>query len=145
MASVLIVDDERPIRQLVGRWLRDAGYTFREAEHSEAAIAAMAAEPAAVVFCDIQMPGHDGLWLTRQLRQQYPMTAVVLATGVTTVPPNVSMQSGVLAYLVKPFRRETLLSALAQALRWHEEAAAAGPTAHDAGQLDQWLASLDKH
>jgi FixJ family two-component response regulator len=103
----------------------------------------MVASPADVVFCDVQMPGHDGLWLTRQLRAQYPSTAVILATGVTTVPPNVSMQSGVLAYLVKPFRRAALLESLEQALKWHHEAARGGAPAHDADVLDRWLESLE--
>ena len=57
----------------------------------------MEKQPAAVVFCDIQMPGHDGIWLTAELRKLYRKTAVVLATGVSTVAPGVSMQSGVLA------------------------------------------------
>ena len=146
MPSILIVDDERSIRQLVGRWLGDADYTFREAENADAALAVMAESPASVVFCDVQMPGHDGLWLTRQLRAQYPNTAVVLATGVTTVPPDVSMQSGVLAYLVKPFRRETLLSALEEALQWHEQAVASGArSAEDPAILEEWLNRLDQH
>lgn len=143
MASVLIVDDEPSIRQLVGRWLGDAGHSYAEAENAEAALAAMAASQAAVVFCDIQMPGHDGIWLTRELRAKYPFTAVVLATGVTSVPPKVSMQSGVLAYLVKPFQRETLIDALRQAMNWHKEAVAAGLHAPEAAVLDQWLNSLD--
>ena len=145
MAPILIVDDEPSIRHLVGRWLGDAGYSFVEAESADAALAAMAEAPAAVVFCDVQMPGHDGIWLTRQLRAQYPTTAVVLATGITNVPPNVSMQSGVLAYLVKPFRRDTVLEALQQALHWHEDAAKAGLTDHDADKLDQWLNTLESH
>jgi DNA-binding NtrC family response regulator len=143
MDSVLIVDDEQPIRHLVGRWLGDAGYEFAEAENADAALAAMAVRQSAVVFCDVQMPGHDGIWLTRQLRAQYPTSAVVLATGVTTVPPNVSMQSGVLAYLVKPFRRETLLDALLQALTWHHDAVKSGGKSQDAAQLDAWLDTLE--
>ena len=83
MPSVLLVDDESAIRQLVGRWLSDAGISYGEAEDADAALRAMSASPAAVVFCDVQMPGHDGLWLTRQLRAQYPTAAIILATGVT--------------------------------------------------------------
>ena len=145
MPSILIVDDERSIRQLVARWLGDAGHTFHDADSADTALAVMAKTPAAVVFCDVQMPGHDGLWLTRQLRAQYPNTAVVLATGVTTVPPNISMQSGVLAYLVKPFRREALLGALDEALKWHEQATASGArAAEDPAVLEDWLDGLDQ-
>lgn len=144
MATVLVVDDERSIRQLLGRWLSDAGYSYSEAENADAALVAMEAQPADVVFCDVQMTGRDGLWLTRELRSRYPTSAVVLATGLATVPPSVSMQSGVLAYLVKPFRRETVLDALRRALAWHEEAAAGRSEPHDAQKLDMWLDSLEK-
>jgi len=145
MGSILIVDDEPSIRQLVGRWLTDAGYTYSVAENADTAMTSMSSIPADVVFCDIRMPGHDGLWLTRQLRAQYPTTAVILATGVTNVPPSVSMQSGVLAYLVKPFRRETLLGALKQGLEWHEQATAAGVRPGDASLLENWLNELEHH
>lgn len=143
MGPILVVDDEPSIRHLVGRWLVDAGYVFAEAETADGALAAMAGDPAPVVFCDVRMPGRDGLWLTRELRARYPTTAVVLATGVATVPPNVSMQSGVLAYLVKPFRREMVLDALDQALKWHEQAAAAGGAQQDPATLERWLDSLE--
>jgi DNA-binding NtrC family response regulator len=143
MSSVLVVDDEKAIRQLVGRWLSDAGFQYDEAEDADAALRAMSVSPASAVFCDVQMPGHDGLWLTRQLRAQYPTTAVILATGVTTVPPNVSMQAGVLAYLVKPFRRDALLDALDQALKWHEQAVSSGVHGHDPDVLNRWLKSLE--
>lgn len=143
MGPILIVDDEPSIRHLVGRWLVDAGHTFAEADTADAALEAMRAAAAPVVFCDIRMPGRDGLWLTRELRARYPTTAVVLATGVSDVPPSVSMQSGVLAYLVKPFRRELLLDVLAQALQWHHDAIAAGGHHHDAATLEQWLDTLE--
>jgi len=144
MVSILIVDDERPIRQVLARWLSDAGYRTAEADGADAAMASMAAESSAVVLCDVQMPGHDGLWLTRQLRAQHPATAIVLVTGITTVPPSMSMQDGVLAYLVKPFKRETLLEAVQQGVKWHEQALASGERAATSEELDRWLDRLEK-
>jgi FixJ family two-component response regulator len=97
-----------------------------------------------VVFCDIQMPGHDGIWLTAELRKLYRETAVVLATGVSTVPPGVSMQSGVLAYLVKPLSHHSVIEALTIALVWHTETAATGPRPEDTPErLQEWLDSLE--
>ena len=40
--------------------------------------------PSDVVICDIQMPGHDGLWLVARVRERFPNVAIVLATGVET-------------------------------------------------------------
>jgi DNA-binding NtrC family response regulator len=144
MVPILIVDDERAIRHVLARWLSDAGYRCAEAETADAALASMASDPSAVVLCDVQMPGHDGLWLTRQLRTQYPATAIVLVTGITTVPPSMSMQAGVLAYLVKPFQRETLLEAVQQGVKWHEQAVASGDRTVNTQDLDQWLDRLEQ-
>ena len=97
----------------------------------------------ALIWLPIQMPGKDGLWLTAQLRRTYPMSAVILATGVSSVPPNVSMQAGVLAYLVKPFTRQALLTSLATATKWVQETKIHGPNAEDRGdKLTDWLDEL---
>ena len=56
------------------------------------------------------------------------------------------MRSGVMAYLVKPFRRDGLLEALGQGLSWHEQAAAAGIAIRpeDPAVLDDWLNGLEQ-
>lgn len=144
MARLLIVDDESPVRGMIQRCIQDLGHEIGEAENAQAALASMAKAPADVVFCDVQMPGEDGLWLTAQIRNRYPATAVILATGVSTVAPNISMQAGVLAYLVKPFSRQALRDALAVALKWHEAAKVSGPRPEDVGErLQDWLDSLE--
>jgi DNA-binding NtrC family response regulator len=131
------------MRDVIRICVKGLAHQVCEAGNAEEALAAMAEAPADVVFCDIQMPGEDGLWLTGQIRNKYPTTAVILATGVSTVAPRISMQAGVLAYLVKPFSRAALLDALATALAWHEEAKASGPRPeHTGGQLTDWLDSL---
>jgi DNA-binding NtrC family response regulator len=144
MALILIVDDEHSVRQVLARWIQGAEYEILEAESADAALQVMEKQPAAVVFCDIQMPGHDGLWLTAELRKRYRKTAVVLATGVSTVAPGVSMQSGVLAYLVKPLRHDPVIEALKVALAWHTETVATGPRLEDTPErLQKWLDSLE--
>ncbi len=126
MALILIVDDEPSVRRLLARWISSAGHQVLEAESADAALAVMEKQPAAVVFSDIQMPGRDGLWLTSEVRTRYPMTAVVLATSVSSVAPQVSMQVGVLGYLVKPFSQKSVNRALEAALAWHMTTAAGG-------------------
>jgi DNA-binding NtrC family response regulator len=144
MALILIVDDEHSVRQVLARWIQGAGHEILEAESADAALQVMEKQPAAVVFCDIQMPGHDGLWLTAELRKRYRKTAVVLETKVSTVAPGVSMQSGVLAYLVKPLRHDSVIEALKVALAWHTETVATGPRPEDTPErLQEWLDSLE--
>lgn len=144
MALILIVDDEHYVREVLARWIQRDGHQILEAGSAEAALQIMEQQPAAVAFVDIQMPGHDGIWLTAELRKLYPTTAVVLATGVSTVPPRVSLQSGVLAYLVKPLSHHSVVEALKIALAWHAETVATGPRPEDtAERLQEWLDSLE--
>lgn len=143
MARVMVVDDEPGVREVVRRFIEAEGHEVCEAGDAEAALRVMEQQRADMTFCDIQMPGHDGIWLTRQLRQRYPDLPVVLATSVTTVPPSVSMQCGVLAYLIKPLERSAVVAALGTALAWQKQVVEAGPKPEDSGdRLDQWLAAL---
>ena len=123
MALILVVDDEASVREILGRWLIAAGYEAAEAESAEAALDAMARTAASVVMCDIEMPGQGGLWMAEQLRQRYPAAAMVLATGVDSIPPATSFKPGIVEYLVKPFERERVLKAVAAAVVWHTAAA----------------------
>ena len=146
MADILIVDDEAGARRLLMRCTDGLGHQIFEADSADAALKVMAHRLTAVVFCDIQMPGQDGLWLTMELRKRYPTTAIILATSVQTVPPRFSLQAGVLAYLVKPFQRPFVANAVAAALKWHDEAVSAGPVTEDSGDwVPQWLDSLDRN
>lgn len=146
MSLVLIVDDEADVRRVLKRWIAGAGHELVETDSAAAALEVLARRPADVVFCDVQMlGGRDGLWLAGELRRRYPASAVVLATGVSTVSSSISLQAGVLAYLVKPFERKRLLEALQTAIKWHEDTTAAGPRPEDTGdRLTAWLESLEE-
>jgi len=143
MATVLIVDDESHVRELLGHTIRKAGHQVLEAESSDAALKVMTQHQAAVVFTDIQMPGHDGRWLTIELRKRYPHTAIVLATSVTDLEPTITLRFGVLSYLLKPFDLHAVGEALRMALEWHEDAVATGTAAIEQGRLEAWLDSLE--
>jgi CheY-like chemotaxis protein len=142
MAEVLIVDDEKVVRDVLKRWLRATGHNIQEADSADAALKVLERTPAAVVFSDVQMPGHDGIWLTTEIRKRYPATAVVLATAVSTIAPRFSMQAGVMAYLVKPFEEADVLEALSKALAWHAQATNKPPQAVGLDDLMSWLDSL---
>ncbi len=140
MGSVMIVDDEAQIREVLVRWLVPAGYETREAVDAETALELMAAHPSDVVLCDIQMPGQGGLWLVERLREQFPQSAIVLATADEAVPPFVSLKGGVVDYLVKPYGRERVLAAVRRGVEWHQAAAARGPERKPAEDpLGNWI------
>jgi putative nucleotidyltransferase with HDIG domain len=121
--SVLVVDDENGVRDLISRWLLSGGYCVTSAESADAALGMMETAPAAVALCDIRMPGHDGLWLADRIRHLFPETAVIMATGVQDVGAAVdSLRQGVVDYLTKPFGRDRLREAVVRGLEWHRAA-----------------------
>lgn len=102
--QVLVVDDEAPIRELLVRWLTGWGYTVKAAASADEALALMTAEPAAILVCDIEMPGHDGLWLTGRVLEQWPDTTIIM--GTVHDDPRIVRSSrtlGALWYVTKPF------------------------------------------
>jgi DNA-binding NtrC family response regulator len=140
MSLVLIVDDQSAIRELLISWIGREGYQTAQAADAETALDAMIARPADVVFCDVQMPGHGGFWLADRLRERFPETAIILATGNENVPPAVSLQVGVVEYLVKPFSREAVLKAVRHGLEWHQISMAVRSKQTDrTGSIEKWL------
>ncbi len=121
---VLVVDDEASICTLMRRWLEARGYRVSLATDAPGALELLSASPAAVAICDLRMPGRGGLWLTDQLRREFPDTAVIIATGVSDVTAAVEgLRQGVVDYLTKPFDRQRLFDAVARAVEWHRAAA----------------------
>ena len=119
---VLIVDDEPPIRRLLQAWVTEEGHEASDAGSAEQALAiAQETGPPAVAFCDLRLPGQDGLWLAEQFRASYPETAVVMATAVHEFNVAVtSLQARVVDYMAKPYTRERFAGALKQALMVHQ-------------------------
>jgi DNA-binding NtrC family response regulator len=124
MASLLIVDDDPRIQELLRRWLKPAGYTLRFAENANVALAAIAEQQPAVIVCDIHMPGPNGLWLADRVRDIAPTTAILLATGDGNVPPFETLRRGVVAYVLKPFQRDQFLRAVSTGVAWSQTALA---------------------
>src|SRR3954462_11867745 len=84
-AHLLVVDDQEVVRDFLTHCLEDWGYSVTVAESALEALHAMVAQPAAVVFCDIRMPVHDGLWLLDRLRDDWPDANVIMTTAIDDV------------------------------------------------------------
>jgi CheY-like chemotaxis protein len=116
VAYVLVVDDEESIRKLLMRWLVGWGYESKEAASANDALELMSADPASIILCDVMMPVHDGIWLTEQVRQRWPKTAVVMASSAQDMETVMRMRKqGAVDYITKPFGREMLRQALLRA------------------------------
>src|SRR3954462_2768391 len=133
--SVLIVDDENSVRNLMARWLESGGFRVTTAGSAEEALGRLHEFPPAVALCDIRMPGHDGVWLAERIRQQFPETAVIMATGVHDADAAVqTLRQGVIDYLTKPFGKQRLREAVTRGLEFH----------HSAWDARLWRESLEQ-
>jgi two-component system, OmpR family, response regulator ResD len=116
--SVLVVDDEPTIAEVVARYLERAGYETRIAADGVAAIdAASSARPDLVVL-DLMLPGIDGLEVMRRLREQDRGTPVILLTAKGEESDRViGLRLGADDYVVKPFSPAELVARVDAVLR----------------------------
>ncbi|MBC3955091.1 sigma-54-dependent transcriptional regulator [Pseudomonas triticifolii] len=115
--SVIVVDDEAPIRQAVEQWLTLSGFTVQVFARAEECLARLPEHFPGVVLTDVRMPGISGLDLLARLQDLDKDLPVILLTGHGDVPMAVeAMREGAYDFLEKPFSPETLISNLRRAL-----------------------------
>ncbi len=117
--SVLVVDDEPTIAEVVSRYLERAGYRTRVAGDGPAAIEAATRQRPDLVVLDLMLPGVDGLEVMRRLREQGPdRIAVILLTAKGEESDRViGLRLGADDYVVKPFSPAELVARVDAVLR----------------------------
>jgi len=117
-ATLLIVDDEPDVREVLEEYFVSHGYAAKAAENATAARALAAAHPIDVALLDIHMPGEDGLSLARHLRERYPKVAIIMLTSAGTVIDRiVGLEMGADDYVPKPFDPRELAARVKSVLR----------------------------
>lgn len=107
--KILIVEDEAPLRETLGTFLRRRRHTVFEAEHGAAALARLAGEPVELVIADIRMPILDGIELLKAIKRDWPETEVVLVTGFQDLETAIAAtRYDAYDYLTKPYRLEEI-------------------------------------
>ena len=112
-ATILVVDDEVELRQLIVRQLRIEGYKVLEAGYGMEALAVAASSPEAIdlVLSDIRMPGMPGTELAQRLMAEHPGLQVVLMSAHPIDDVTFSADCrGVITVLTKPFESKSLLA-----------------------------------
>src|SRR2546428_644539 len=104
MATILIVDDEKNIREHLALYVRSLRHRAEVAPDATEALALLERHDPDVIFSDVRMAGMDGLALLREIRRRRPDAVVVLMTAYARVAGAVeAMRAGAYDYLVKPF------------------------------------------
>jgi two-component system OmpR family response regulator len=128
-ATVLVVDDEEYIRDLVTSSLRLAGFTARAVPDGTQALAAVDRDRADLVILDVRLPGMDGFEVCRKLRADGNDVPVIFLTARDTPEDRLSgFTKGGDDYVTKPFSLEELIARVRAVLRRTQPAARRGST-----------------
>jgi CheY-like chemotaxis protein len=119
MATILVVDDDGQIREMLRRILERYGYKVLEAEDGRPAKRMLAQQEIDLVICDLFMPDQDGLQTIRELHKQYPSLPIIATSGAQNWGTNfleVAEKLGAAATLSKPFLPVDLKALVARLL-----------------------------
>ena len=112
MKTVLIIDDEPPIRRLLGLTLEPAGYRVCEAETGQLGLQEAAAKRPDAIILDLGLPDMDGLTALKRLREWSQTPVLVLTVRNQEADKVAALDGGADDYLTKPFGTEELLARL---------------------------------
>ncbi len=117
MPSILIVDDERSVRDSLKMILEYERYEISFAEHGEAALRLLASAPVDLVLLDVKMAGMDGLEVLQKIREKNTELPVIMISGHGTIETAVeATKLGAFDFLPKPLDRDKLLVTVRNAL-----------------------------
>ena len=125
MTSVLVVDDEPIVREVVVRYLRRDGYTTLEAGDGEVARRVIEAGSPALVILDVMLPGLDGLELCRWIRRRSDLPVILLTARGEEADRIAGLELGADDYVTKPFSPRELAARVGTVLRRASTAPAA--------------------
>ncbi len=113
--TVLVVDDERAIRDLLSDEISQAGYTVISAAGGEDALSVVRQENVHIVISDIKMPGMSGLELLEQILNISPETVVIMITAYASVETAVNaLRKGAFDYMLKPLIYEDVIAKISR-------------------------------
>ena len=119
--SVLVVDDEEPIRNALKKFLAQQRFDVYAAASGEEALENLRRHKIALMLCDIRMPGTSGIDLVPQAIEIEPDLAILMLTAVNdATSAALCMQRGALDYLTKPIELADLARAVQRALKRRE-------------------------
>jgi len=115
--AILVVDDERSVRDSLERVLAREGFRTFQAQGAAQAEQILEMEEIAVVLTDLKMPEVSGLELLKRIKKKYPQIEVLLITGHGTIEKAVqAMKEGAYDFITKPFKRAEILRSIDKAL-----------------------------
>ncbi|HYK87350.1 MAG TPA: sigma-54 dependent transcriptional regulator [Acidobacteriota bacterium] len=132
MPSVLIVDDEPNILEVLEIMLKDEGMDVRKSTSGKKALDLLRQEPADIIISDIKMPGFSGVDLLKEAKQLSPETVIIMITAFASTETAIeALQHGACDYLTKPFKMDEVRKILRKALDQKQLKSPTAPTKSD--------------
>src|SRR3989338_2018085 len=117
MKTVLVVDDEKDIRDALSAVLDDEGYTVASAGSSEEAMKKLEAGPAEIVLLDIWLPGMDGIEALKEMKKRHPEIPVIMISGHASIETAVkATKLGAYDFIEKPLSLDKVIITVEHAL-----------------------------
>src|SRR5688572_16160383 len=116
-SRVLIVEDDRQVRETVAEYLGAHGYEVTEAADGGAMRQALKAGTPQLVLLDVRLPGEDGLALARWLRERHDIAIIMVTAAGEVIDRVVGLEVGADDYIGKPFDLRELLARMKSVLR----------------------------
>ena len=117
MATVLVVDDEPIVREVVVRYLEREGHATLEADHGDRARELLEQQTPDLVVLDVMLPGMDGLELCRWIRARSELPVILLTARGEEADRIVGLELGADDYVTKPFSPRELAARVRTVLR----------------------------
>jgi DNA-binding response OmpR family regulator len=115
--SVLLVEDDLRLAELVSRYLESNGLRVAIASRGDEVVARVGHEPPDLVILDLGLPGEDGLTLCRQLRPDYNNPILILTARDSDIDHVLGLELGADDYVIKPVEPRVLLARIGALLR----------------------------
>ena len=116
-ATILLIDDEPRLRQLLARILQLEGYTVLEAENARAGLKTLERAPVQLVISDVKLPDKNGIELTAHIKQLYPATEIIVLTAYGTIADGVTaIKNGAFDYITKGDDNDRIIPLVSRAV-----------------------------
>lgn len=116
--TILIVDDELLIRDLLYDFFTNQGWEITTAENGVKALEILEHRSVDLLLTDLKMPGLDGMELTNRVKEEYPSLPVVIMTGFPSIDTAIqALRHKVEDYIIKPFNINQLFKTVERSIQ----------------------------
>lgn len=117
MSRIMIVEDERPITDIIAFNLKKEGYEVTCVDNGDEAIELATHQPPDLMLLDLMLPGSDGIEVCREVRQKHQFPIIMLTAKDTELDKVLGLEIGADDYVIKPFSNRELLARIKANLR----------------------------